>query len=111
MISNLLLPSDVTAVALILLVLVFVIMRKMTRVPIAGIFQLKPGQEPGRTNISCPSSTAMKPKLQLVALMHPFMYSFIGCVCGVVELPLCLSARSALSLTSLLSLPGLGVWK
>ena len=106
-----LLPSDLTAAALILLVLVSIIMRKMTRVPIAGISQLKPGQEPGRTNISCPSSTAMKPKLPLLAFMHHFMYSFIGCVCGVVELSLCLSARSALSLTSLPSLPGLGVWK
>ena len=111
MISNLLFPSDVTAVALILLVLVSIIMRKMTRVPIAGIFQLKPGQEPGRTNISCPSSTDMKPKFQLLAFMNSFMYSFIGCVCGVVELSLCLSARSALSLTSLPSLLGLGVWQ
>ena len=111
MISNLLLPSDLTASALILLVLVSIIMRKMTRVPIAGIFQLKPGQELGRTNISCPSSTDMKPKLPLLAFMHPFMYYFIGSACGVVELSLCLSAGSALSLTSLPSLLGLGVWQ
>ena len=111
MISNLLLPSGVTAVALILLVLVSIIMRKMTRVPIACIFQLKPGQEPGRTNISVPSSTVMKPKLQLLAFIHPFMYYFISSACGVVELSLCLSAGLALSLTSLPPLLGLGVWQ
>ena len=109
MTSKLLLPSGVTAVALILLVLVSVTVRKMIRVQIAGILLPKPGQEPGRTNISCPSSTDMKPQLPLLAFMHPFMYYFIGSACGVVELSLCLSAGVALSLTSLPSLLGLGV--
>ena len=111
MTSKLLLPSGVTAVALILLVLVSVTMRKMTRVPIASILLPKPWQEPGKTNISVPSSTVMKPKVPLLAFMHPFMYPFIGFACGVVELSPCLSVEFSLSLTSFTSLIGLGVWQ
>ena len=104
MASNFQLPSDLIESALILLVLVSVVVRKVTRVPIFGICQLNPGQELGRTNKSFPSSVVMKPKCVVlsIAFTAPVMN---GCVC-VVELPLCWIVSLTFSLTSL---PGSGV--
>ena len=59
--SGLLLPSDVTASALMLLVLIWITVRNVTFVPIAGSLLPKLRQELGKTNISVPSSTFMKP--------------------------------------------------
>ena len=80
MASRLLLPSNVTASDLILLVLVSITMRKVTLVPIASILLPKLGQELGKTNISVPSSTFMKPKVPSLAFMYPLniFVLFIG---------------------------------
>ena len=59
--SGLLLPSDVTASALILFVLVTITVRNVTFVSIARSLLPKFRQELGKTNISVPSSTFMKP--------------------------------------------------
>ena len=78
--SGLLLPSNVTASALILLVLVTIIVRDVTFVPIAGSLLPKLGQELGKTNISVPSSAFMTPKVPSLAFMYPLniFVLFIG---------------------------------
>ena len=68
--SGLLLPSDVTASAVILLVLVAITVRKVTFVQIAGSLLPKLGQELGKTNISVPSSDFMKPNVPSLAFMY-----------------------------------------
>ena len=71
--------SGLTKIALFLLVLVSILVRKVTRVPIDGILQSNPGQELGITNKSFPSSVLMKPKFVdlSIAFMAPVM---CGCV-------------------------------
>ena len=69
--SWLLLRSDVTASALILLVLVSITLRNVTFVPIAGSLLPKLRHELGKTNISVPSSTFMKPKVVSFVFMIP----------------------------------------
>ena len=71
--------SGLTKIALILLVWVSIVVRKVTRVPIFGISQLNPGQELGITNRSFPSSVLMKPKFVVlsIAFTAPVM---CGCV-------------------------------
>ena len=80
MASRLLLPSNVTALALILFVLVTITVRKVIIVPIAGSLLPKLGQELGKTNIAVPSSTFMKPKVPSLAFMYPLniFVLFIG---------------------------------
>ena len=71
--------SGLTKIALFLLVLVSILVRKVTRVPIDGILQSNPGQELGITNRSFPSSVLMKPKFVdlSIAFTAPVM---CGCV-------------------------------
>ena len=63
--------SGVTASARILLVLASITVRKVTFVPTAGSWWPKFAQELGKTNISVPSSTFMKPKVVSFVFMIP----------------------------------------
>ena len=71
--------SGLTKIALFLLVLVSILVRKVTRIPIGCILLSNPGQELGITNRSFPSSVFMKPKFVdwSIAFMAPVM---CGCV-------------------------------
>ena len=71
--------SGLTKIALFFLVLVSILVRKVTRVPIGGIMPSKPEQELGITNRSFPSSVFMKPNFVdwSIAFMAPVM---CGCV-------------------------------
>ena len=99
--------SGLTKIALFLLVLVSIAVRKVTCVPIVSILQSNPGQELGITNRLFPSSVFMKPKFVdwSIAFMAPVM---CGCV-WVVRFPPCWIVGLTFSKAFLSSLPGSGV--
>ena len=79
--------SGLTLIALSFLLLVSNLVLKVTRVPIGGIFQIKPEQELGITNMSLSSSIFMKPNFPDGWIF--FMYPVVGGCVWVVSDPLC----------------------